>query len=129
MARYCTAWTSTVRGLHLGTVMVTRAVALLLSLLVLATPLILHAQTSPPASDQRGTTGGPGDPPPAGGDAAAQWTIFGSPHRLTVVIGAVLVVLALGLFVAGLRRGPRAAGRARRRREEAAPRERDDRVA
>jgi hypothetical protein len=109
--------------------MITRATALLLSLLALAAPLTLHAQTSPPAANQPGTTGGPGDPPPAGGDAAAQWTIFGSPHRLTVVIGAVLVLLALGLIVAGIRRGPRAAERRSRRREERASRGRHDRAA
>jgi hypothetical protein len=109
--------------------MITRAAALLLSLLALAAPLTLHAQTTPPAANQPGATGGPGDPPPAGGDAAAQWTVFGSPHRLTIVLGAVLVVLALGLIVAGIRRGPRAAGRAARRRDEPATRERNDRVA
>jgi hypothetical protein len=105
--------------------MVTRAAALLLSLFALAVPLTLAAQVSPPA----GATGAPGDPPPAGGDEAAQRTIFGPTHRLTIVVGAILVVVALGLFVAGIRRGPRAAGRASRRRGEPVARGRDDRAA
>jgi hypothetical protein len=103
--------------------MVTKALALLLSLFALAAPLTLAAQTSSP-----GTTIAPEQAPPAGGDAAAQRTIFGSTHRLTIVLGAILVVLALGLFVAGLRRGPRAVDRAARR-DEAVTRERNDRVA
>jgi hypothetical protein len=109
--------------------MATKAVALLLSLLAIAAPLTLAAQVSPPATNPPGTTGAPGDPPPAGGDEAAQRTIFGPTHRLTIVLGALLVVVALGLFVAGIRRGPRAADRASRRREQPVPRGRNDRAA
>jgi hypothetical protein len=80
------------------------------------------AQVGAPAPDQPGTSVAPAPPQP--GDEAAQRTIFGPTHRVTVYLGAILVVLALGLFVAGVRRGPRVA-----RRMPGRPDERDDRAA
>jgi hypothetical protein len=74
------------------------------------------AQGAAPAPDQSGTSVGPATP--QRGDEAAQRTIFGPTHRVTLYLGGILVVLALGLFVAGIRRGPRAARRVPGRRDE-----------
>ena len=97
--------------------MATKLPVLLLGLLlIVATGASAWAQTAAPAPDQSGTSVGPA--PPQRGDEAAQRTIFGPTHRVTLYLGAILVVLALGLFVAGVRRGPRAAGRTPGRRDE-----------
>jgi hypothetical protein len=120
--------TGAVSRLHFAVRMVTRAAASLLILVSIAVALTLaSAQASPPAPapDHPGTTA----TPPEGGDEAAQRTIFGPTHRVTLVLGAVLVVLALGLFVAGVRRGPRTGERTRRRGHEPVTRGKTDRAA
>jgi len=99
-----------------------------LGFLVLAATLAGQAQVS---SDGQGTTVAPPpapSSPPAGGDAAAQRTIFGPGRRTTIVLGAILVVVALGLFAAGVRRGPRV-GRKPDERQAPVTRGRDDRAA
>jgi hypothetical protein len=118
--------TEAVSRLHFAVRMVTRAAASLLILVSIAAALTLaSAQVSPPAPGHPGTAA----TPPEGGDEAAQRTIFGPTHRVTLVLGAVLVVLALGLFVAGVRRGPRTGERTRRRGDEPATRGKTDRAA
>jgi hypothetical protein len=97
--------------------MTTRWAAALLSVVLIVVMVAsAWAQGGAPAPDQSGTSVAPA--PPQRGDEAAQRTIFGPTHRVTVYLGAILVVLALGLFVAGIRRGPRAARRAPGRRDE-----------
>jgi protein-S-isoprenylcysteine O-methyltransferase Ste14 len=73
--------------------MPTTRIAVLLAGLVALVPLAT-AQVSPP-----------------GGDVAAQRTILGSAPWITVALGLVLLVVAIGLLVTGLRRGPRAVDR------------------
>jgi hypothetical protein len=118
--------TGAVSRLHFAVRMMIKAAASLLILVSIAAALTLaSAQVSPPAPNHPGTTA----TPPAGGDEATQRTIFGPTDRVTIVLGAVLVVLALGLFVAGVRRGPRTGERTRRRGNEPVARGKADRAA
>jgi hypothetical protein len=104
------------------------ATATLLTVL-LAIGALAPAFGQGPAPAPPGSVPGVAGTPGPAGDEAAQRTIFGPTRRTTVVLGAVLIVIALGLFAAGLRRGPRAADPAHRHRSRPHRPRRHDRAA